>query len=146
MRTDRIDANVAAPDAMKALRGVEAYLKSCGLETSLVELVKVRASQINGCAHCLDMHCKEARRLGETELRLYLLNAWEESDLYTPRERAALAWTDCLTKVAETHAPDAVFAAVRPHFTDKEMADLTTLIGQINTWNRLSIGFRYLPD
>jgi AhpD family alkylhydroperoxidase len=105
--------------------------------------VKMRASQINGCAYCLDMHSKELRRLGETEQRIYLLNAWDESPLYTARERAALAWTEALTLISQTHAPDAVYDAVRPHFTSKELVDLTTLIGMINLWNRLAISLRY---
>ena len=146
MKTDRIDAAAAAPGAMQALMGVEDYIRTCGLEGSLIELVKMRASQINGCAFCLDMHSKDARKAGETEQRLYLLNAWHESTLYSPRERAALAWTDALTRVSETHAPDAVFEELRRHFDEKEMADLTTLIAQINSWNRLAIGFRFQPD
>ena len=141
MFKQRVPLN-AAPAAYEALSGVEAYIQRCGLEASLIHLVKMRASQINGCAYCLDMHSKDARRLGETEQRLYLLNAWHESPLYTERERAALAWTDALTLIAETHAPDEVFAEVRAQFNDKELMDLTALIGMINLWNRLSIGFR----
>ena len=143
MQTNRLDAYGVAPGAMAAMMGVEEYIKTSGLEGSLIELVKMRASQINGCAFCLDMHSKDARKHGETEQRLYLLNAWRESSLYTPREQAALAWTEALTLIAETHAPDAVFDDVRAHFTDKELTDLTLLIGQINTWNRFAIGFRY---
>lgn len=141
--TERLAARSIAPDAMKAVLTVETYIRHCGLERQLIELVKMRASQINGCAFCLDMHSKDARRAGETEQRLYLLDAWDESSLYTPRERAALAWTDAVTRIAETHAPDPVFDALRPHFSDKEIVDLTTLIGLINLWNRLAIGFRY---
>ena len=129
-------------DAIKALRGVEAYIRGCGLDPRLIELVKMRASQINSCAYCLDMHSRDARRLGESEQRLYLLNAWHESSLYAPRERAALAWTEFVTRIAETHAPDAVYEEVRQQFTDKELGDLTVLIGLINLWNRLSIAFR----
>jgi AhpD family alkylhydroperoxidase len=103
----------------------------------------MRASQINGCAYCLDKHSKDARRAGETEQRLYLLSAWHESPLYSERERAALEWTDALTQIAETHAPDAAYDAVRRQFGDKELVDLSTLIGLINLWNRLAIGFRY---
>lgn len=143
MEAGRLNAYVTAPAAMKALRHVEAYIQECGLEKKLIELVKMRASQINGCAYCLDMHSKELRRQGEGEQRIYLLNAWHESPLYTPRERAALAWTEALTRVAETHAPDADYAEVRRHFEDKELVDLTTLIGMINLWNRLAIGLRY---
>jgi len=138
----RLDAYKTAPGAYKALVGVETYIQGSGLEHSLIELVKMRASQINGCAFCLDMHSKDARRAGETEQRLYLLNAWRESRLYTPRERAALAWTESLTLVAQTQAPDDVYAEVKFEFTEKEIVDLTTLIGMINLWNRIAIGFR----
>src|ERR1700686_4149124 len=109
MHSHRIRAYDAAPAAMKALQNVEAYLHQCGLDHWLIELVKMRASQINGCAYCLDMHSKEARRRGETEQRLYLLNAWRESPLYTPRERAALAWTEALTRVAQMHPTEAEY-------------------------------------
>src|SRR5690606_35930475 len=125
----------AAPAAIEAVRGVEKYIRGCGLEESLIHLVKMRASQINGCAFCLDMHSRDARRHGETEQRLYLLDAWRESSLFTPRERAALAWTEALTRVADTHAPDADYEAARAEFTDEELVNLTTLIGLINLWN-----------
>jgi AhpD family alkylhydroperoxidase len=131
-----------APDGLKAVIGVENYIQQCGLEKSLIELVKMRASQINGCAYCLDVHSKDARKAGETEQRLYVLNAWEESPLYTERERAALAWTEAVTRIADTHAPKDVFDALRPHFSEKEIVDLTLLIGTINLWNRLAISFR----
>jgi AhpD family alkylhydroperoxidase len=143
MHSHRISAYDAAPAAMKALQNVEAYLHQCGLDHWLIELVKMRASQINGCAYCLDMHSKELRRLGESEQRIYLLNAWRESPLYTPRERAALAWTEAVTLIAQTHAPDALYDDVRRHFDDKELIDLTILIGMINLWNRLAISLRY---
>ena len=143
MHSHRIRAYDAAPAAMKALQNVEAYLHQCGLDHWLIELVKMRASQINGCAYCLDMHSKELRRLGESEQRIYLLNAWRESPLYTPRERAALAWTETLTLIEQTHAPDALYDDVRRHFDDKELIDLTILIGMINLWNRLAISLRY---
>lgn len=139
----RLDGYKVAPAAIKALVGVETYIQGSGLEQGLIELVKMRASQINGCAYCLDMHSKDARRHGETEQRLYLLNAWRESRLYTPRERAALAWTESLTLVAETNAPDDVYDALKAQFTEKEIVDLTTLVGMINLWNRIAIGFRY---
>jgi AhpD family alkylhydroperoxidase len=145
MEAGRLNAYEAAPDAMRAAQRVEAYIQQCGLEKRLIELVKMRASQINGCAHCLHVHSADARRAGETEQRLYLLNAWHEASLYTERERAALAWTEALTRVEETHAPDSIYDEVRQHFKDKELADLTTLIGLINLWNRLAIGFRYRP-
>lgn len=143
--TERLRPFDIAPGALQAVRGVEAYIRQCGLERNLVELVKMRASQINGCAFCLDMHSKDLRRHGESEQRLYVLSAWAESSLYTPRERAALAWTEVVTRIAETHAPDADYDAVRAHFTDKEVVDLTTLIGMINLWNRLMISFRGQP-
>lgn len=138
----RLNPVQAAPAAYQAASGVETYLRNCGLEHSLVDLVKMRASQINGCAFCLDMHSKHLRQNGETEQRIYLLNAWRESPLYSPRERAALAWTEALTLIAETHAPDDVFEEVRKHFKDDELTNLTLLIGMINLWNRLAIGFR----
>jgi AhpD family alkylhydroperoxidase len=132
----------AAPEALKPMLDMEAYIKTCGLEQKLIELVKTRASQINGCAYCLHMHTKDARAAGESEQRLYLLNAWHESQLYTPRERAALAWTEALTLVSETHAPDDVYEAVKGQFKPKEIVDLTLLISTINAWNRIAIGFR----
>ena len=143
MHAHRLDAYKIAPAGMTALRGVEAYLHQSTLGAQLIELVKMRASQINGCAYCLDMHSKELRRLGESEQRIYLLNAWEESPLYSPRERAALAWTEALTLIAQSHAPQAVYDEVRRHFNDKDLVDLTTLVGMINLWNRLAISMRY---
>jgi AhpD family alkylhydroperoxidase len=145
MERERIPATKLTPDGYKALTGVEAYLKNCGLEPRLMLLVKMRASQINGCVYCLAMHSKEARRTGESEQRLYLLDAWHEAPVYTPRERAALAWTDAVTKIAETHAPDDLYEALKPHFSEKEIADLTILTGMINLWNRLAISMRYPP-
>src|SRR5215470_6277834 len=139
----RLNFYQAAPDTIKALVAVEDQVKASGLEQSLIELVKTRASQINGCAYCINMHTADARKYGETEQRLYLLSAWRESPLYTERERAALAWTDALTLISETHAPDDVYEAMRKHFNETETANLTTLIGVINTWNRIAIGFRY---
>jgi AhpD family alkylhydroperoxidase len=140
--TPRLNPATAAPDAYKAMVALETYIQGSGLEPSLIELVKMRASQINGCAFCLDMHSKDARAHGETEQRLYLLNAWRESPLYTDRERAALGWTEALTLVAQTQAPDQDYAAVKSHFSDAEQVRLTLLIGAINTWNRIAIGFR----
>jgi len=139
---ERLHFRETGADAMKALRGVSAYTQGCGLEPALMELVKMRASQINGCAYCLEMHSRDARRHGETEQRLYLLNAWRESPLYSPRERAALAWTEAVTLIADTHAPDDVYDEVRAQFDEKEMGDLTVVIGMINLWNRLQIAFR----
>src|SRR5215471_591978 len=136
----RIDFTKA--EATKALLGLERYLRTCGLEESLLHLVKMRASQINGCAYCMDMHSKDARAAGETEQRLYVLPGWREAPLYTDRERAALAWTESLTRIADTHAPDEVFQEVREQFDEKELADLTLAIVTINAWNRIAIGFR----
>ena len=132
----------AAPDTIKALVAVEDQIKASGLEKSLIELVKTRASQINGCAYCIHMHTKDARANGESEERLYLLSAWRESPLYSDRERAALAWTEALTLVSETHAPDEDYEELSRHFTPEEQVKLTLLIGAINTWNRIAIGFR----
>jgi AhpD family alkylhydroperoxidase len=132
----------AAPETIKALLGVEDVIKASGLELSLIELVKTRASQINGCAFCINMHTADARKNGETEQRLYLLNAWRESPLYTERERAALAWTEALTLIADTHAPDEDYEAMRAQFSEAEAVNLTMLIGAINAWNRVAIGFR----
>jgi AhpD family alkylhydroperoxidase len=138
----RVSPMEAAPDAMQAMLAVEAYLKNCGLEPALVNLVKMRASQINGCAFCLDMHSRDARARGETEQRLYLLDAWREAAVYSDRERAALAWTDALTRIAETHAPDDTYSALRVQFSEAEIVKLSLLIATINGWNRLAIGFR----
>jgi AhpD family alkylhydroperoxidase len=141
----RIDYAKASPDVVKAMFGLEKYLRTCGLEHSLLHLVKMRASQINGCAYCLDMHSKDARAGGETEQRLYVLNAWHEAPFYTDRERAALAWTDALTLIADTHAPDEVYEQVREQFDEKELMDLTLAITTINAWNRIAISFRAVP-
>ena len=131
-----------APGSLKPMVELEKTLKNSGLELKLIELVKTRASQINGCAYCIHMHTKDARANGETEERLYLLSAWRESPLYSDRERAALAWTEALTLVAETHAPDEDYAELQKHFTPAEQVNLTLMIGAINAWNRLAIGFR----
>ena len=125
--------------------GLESFVKSCGLETSLLELVKLRASQINGCAFCIDMHTKDARAEGETEQRLYLLNAWREAPFYSDRERAALEWTEAVTLVSETHVPDDVYERVSKQFTPQELVNLTLAVITINGWNRLSISFRVPP-
>ena len=138
----RLNPYQAAPEALKALGVLEAYVRNCGLEHSLIELVKMRASQINGCAFCIHMHSTDARKAGETEMRLYMLNAWRESTFYTPRERAALAWTESLTLVAATGAPDKDYELVKAEFNEAEQVNLTMLIGAINAWNRLAIGFR----
>jgi AhpD family alkylhydroperoxidase len=139
----RLNAYTAAPETMKAMAAIEPIIAATGLEPSLIELVKIRASQINGCAYCIHMHTKDARAHGETEERIYLLDAWRESPLYTERERAALAWTEALTLISVTHAPDADYEELRRHFNETATANLTTLIGVINAWNRLAIGLRY---
>ena len=135
----RINFMQAAPDSIKALVALEAQVQGSGLEQSLIELVKARASQINGCAFCINMHTQDARKRGETEQRLYLLNAWREAPAYTDRERAALAWTEAVTLISETHAPDDVYNEVRAHFSETETVNLTMLIATINSWNRLNI-------
>jgi AhpD family alkylhydroperoxidase len=135
----------AAPDTVKALMALEAHIQGSGLEQSLIELVKTRASQINGCAYCINMHTSDARKHGETEQRLYLLNAWREAPAYSERERAALAWTEAVTLIADTHAPDDLYAEVRKHFSEAETVNLTMLIATINAWNRLAISFRAVP-
>ena len=138
----RLNPYQAAPETMKALAALEAHIVQSGLEPRLVELVKTRASQINGCAYCIHLHTKDARAHGESEERLYLLNAWQESSLYTPKERAALAWTEALTLISESHAPDHVYEEVRQHFSEAEVVKLTVLIGTINAWNRVAISCR----
>src|ERR1700745_3001581 len=140
----RMNSYQAAPDTMKALMALETQIASSGLEQSLMELVKTRASQINGCAFCINMHTEDARKRGETEQRIYLLNAWHESPLYSDRERAALAWPESVTLIAETHAPDDVYEQVRAQFSEEETVNLTMLIATINAWNRMAISFRAL--
>lgn len=141
----RWDLKKASPDGAKAMGTLNAFVHHCGLERTLLELVKLRASQINGCGHCLDMHWKELRATGESEQRLYLLNVWREAPMYSPRERAALAWTEAVTLVADGHVPDAVYREVEPHFTEKALSDLTLAIVTINAWNRLAISARTEP-
>ena len=138
----RLNPYAAAPEMIAAMTALETAVVSSGLEHSLIELVKTRASQINGCAFCIHMHTRDARAHGESEERLYLLAAWWESSLFTPREKAALTWTDSLTLVAQTRAPDADYATMREHFDEAEAVKLTMLIGAINVWNRLAVGFR----
>jgi AhpD family alkylhydroperoxidase len=141
----RINPFQAAPDTIKALTALEAQVQGSGLEQSLIELVKTRASQINGCAFCINMHTQDARKHGESEQRLYLLNAWREAPVYSERERAALAWTEAVTLISETHAPEDVYNEVRAHFSEAETVNLTMLIATINSWNRLAIAFRSIP-
>jgi AhpD family alkylhydroperoxidase len=134
-----------APGAHKAMLALEHYVNEAGLEPTLLDLVRLRASQINGCAFCIDMHSKDARAEGETEQRLYALNAWRETPFFTDRERAALAWAEAVTLVAEGHVPDAVYEDARQQFSDEELVNLTLAIVTINGWNRLSIAFRAVP-
>ena len=138
----RLNPYKSAPDGMKALGMLDAYVQNCGLDPVLIELIKTRASQINGCAYCIHMHTRDARVRGETEERLYLLNAWRESPLYTERERSALAWTEAVTLVAQTHVPDPCYEEVRQHFSEEEVVKLTLLLAAINAWNRIGISFR----
>jgi AhpD family alkylhydroperoxidase len=141
----RINYTKVNPNAFEVMLGLEKYLRGSGLDEKLRALVYLRASQINGCAYCLDMHWKDLRALGESEDRLYLLDAWRESPGYTERERAALEWTEAVTLVASSHVPDEVFRIVREQFTEAELVDLTLAISTINAWNRLSISFRATP-
>ena len=141
----RLNPYQVAPDTIKALSALEAQVQASGLEKWLIELVKTRASQINGCAFCINMHTQDARKQGETEERLYLLNAWRESPVYTDRERAALAWTEAVTLISETHAPDDVYELVRAQFSETETVNLTMLVATINAWNRIAISFRSIP-
>ncbi len=138
----RIQYPKAAPGAYQAMLGLEKYIHNCGLEASLLELIKMRASQINGCAFCLDMHSKDARAAGESEQRLYLLDAWRETSFYSDRERAALLWTEALTLIADNHIPDDVYNEARRHFAEQELVDLSLAVVAINGWNRLAIAFR----
>ncbi|GFE50098.1 alkyl hydroperoxide reductase AhpD [Roseobacter cerasinus] len=141
--TQRLDYMTAAPDAVKAVYGLEQYVaQDAGLERRLIHLLKLRASLINGCAYCVDMHTREARKDGLSEQWIALVAVWHEAAVYTPRERALLAWTDALTKVAETGAPDEAYEAMREHYSDKEITDYSVAIGTINIWNRLAVGFR----
>src|SRR6516162_9176815 len=141
----RIDYLKSGRGVYHAMLGIEEYLQKSGLDPKLRHLIKVRASQINGCAYCIDMHWKDARAAGESEQRLYGLNAWEESPYYTDRERAALAWTESVTQVSSTHVPDEVFAEAQKHFSEKEIVDLTYAISTINAWNRIAISLRAVP-
>ncbi len=147
----RLDYSATAPDGIRILRQLERYLKKAGLEPALVELVKLRASQLNGCAYCIDMHTKDARSHGESEQRLYGITAWRETPFYSERERAALAWTETVTNISESQATEEIYQQVNRHFTEKELVDLTLAVIAINSWNRLAISFRtpagsYQPD
>lgn len=141
----RMNYGKAAPGAMRAMNGLETYLADCGLEPKLLDLVKLRASQINGCAYCVDMHSLDLRAAGETEQRIYALPVWQETPFFSERERAALLWTEKLTLISIDHVPDEVFEEVRQHFSETELANLTLAIATINAWNRFGISFRDVP-
>ncbi len=143
--SERLDFYKSSPDAIKAMVGLEQRIGKSGLEKSLVELVRLRASQINGCAYCVDLHSSDARKAGENERRLSTLSVWRETPFFTDRERAALEWTEAVTLISQSHAPDSVWEAVQPHFSPEELTDLTLLIVAINGWNRFAIAFRKLP-
>ncbi|MFA5699456.1 MAG: carboxymuconolactone decarboxylase family protein [Sphaerochaeta sp.] len=138
----RLDYYATSPDGAKGLMEIEKYVRKSGLEHTLLELIKMRSSQINGCAYCLDMHSKDARKAGESEQRLYGLNAWREAPYYSDRERAALAWTEALTLVSQSHVSDDVYQEARKYFSEKELVDLSFAIVAINSWNRMAIAFR----
>lgn len=142
----RLNLFAAEPETMKAMMALSDAVAKSGLEPSLLELVKIRASQINGCANCLHMHTRDARKHGESEERIYLLDAWREAPCYTERERAALAWTETLTLVAQTRAPDADYAILDAAFSKEDQVKLTLAINTINAWNRFAVGFRMIPD
>ena len=146
MKTRINVARIAPPGAYKAMMGVQQYVDACGLERSLLDLALVRVSQINGCAYCIDLHTKDARAHGESERRLYELDAWRESPFYTDRERAALAWTEAVTQITIGHVPDEVFAQAHEQFSDTELINLTIAVTLINSWNRISIAFRRPPE
>ena len=141
----RVDFYRVAPEGVKALAGLDAKVSALGLEPRLLELVRLRASQINGCAYCVDLHTRDAGRHGETDRRLHAVAVWREAPFFTPRERAALGWTESLTRIADTRAPDVDFAALQAQFSEAEMVNLTLAIGLINTWNRIAVGFRKQP-
>lgn len=143
--SSRINYNKVSPEAVKAMIGLENFVNKSGLERSLLDLVRLRASQINGCAYCVDTHCADARKNGESERRLYAVAVWSEAPFFTERERAALAWTEAVTLLSETHAPDDIYQEVIKHFNQKETVDLTLAIITINGWNRLAVSFRQSP-
>jgi AhpD family alkylhydroperoxidase len=142
----RIDVTRVSPAAYQAVAALQAYVDQSGLDAKLRELIKIRVSQINGCAFCLAMHTRDARKLGETDERMHLLDAWREAPFYSVRERAALAWVEAITLVSQDHIPDEVFETVHEHYSEKEIVDLTAAAVAINTWNRLAIAFRVPPQ
>jgi AhpD family alkylhydroperoxidase len=141
----RLDYQHASPEAAKAMFQLEHVVRNSGLDPQLLELIRIRASQMNGCAYCIDMHTKDARRRGETEQRIYALSAWAEAPFYTEKERAVLAWTEALTNIQQGHAPDEVYEEVARHFAERELMNLTLAITTINAWNRIALGFRIVP-
>lgn len=141
----RLDYKKASPSALKAMFGVEKFVENCGLESSLLNLVRLRASQLNGCAFCIDMHSKDLRADGESEQRIYELDAWRETPFYSEREQAALAWTEAVTHLTDGHVPDDVYEQAQSQFSEKELVDLTLAITAINSWNRLNVAFRTVP-
>lgn len=141
----RIDYRKYAQEPLQQLLAIEKYIAENGLEPKLIHLIKMRASQINGCAYCLDMHSIDARIAGESEQRLYTLEAWRETPFFSERERAALAWTEAVTLISQTHAPDDVYADLQKHFSEKEIVDLTLVAAMINLWNRVAISTRAVP-
>ena len=141
----RLDFYKASPEAIKAMVALEVAVSKLGIDPALQELLRLRASQINGCAYCVDLHSGDARKKGETERRLYAVSVWHETPFFTPRERAALGWTEAITRIADTHAPDEAYEALRAEFNEAECVNLTLAIGLINSWNRLAIGFRKMP-
>lgn len=141
----RLNFYKAGPEAIKAILGLEQRIAKSGLEKPLVELIRLRASQINGCAYCVDLHSTDAAKGGEDARRLATLSVWQETPFFNDRERAALAWTEAVTQISETHVPDAVWEQLKPQFTPEEIVDLTLLVSTINTWNRFAIAFRKLP-
>ena len=143
--SERLDFYTASPEAVKAQMAVEIAIGKMGLELSLLELIRLRSSQLNGCAFCVDMHTTDARKAGETERRLHAVAVWRETPFFSERERAALAWTEALTLLSTSHAPDADYALMKAHFSDKEMVNVTLAISSINSWNRLAVGFRKMP-
>jgi len=143
--SQRIEFYSASPEAIKALIALEGAVNKLGIDPVILELIKLRASQINGCAYCVDLHTSDMRKAGETERRIATVCVWEETPFFTPRERAALAWTEAVTRIADTRAPDAVYGQLAEHFTPKEMVDVTLAINTINSWNRFAIAFRKGP-
>ena len=143
--SSRINYMKASPEAVKAMMGLESFINQCGLDKTLLNLIKLRASQINGCSYCVDLHSSEARKEGESERRLSAVVAWQETSFFTARERAALAWAEAVTLLAKTHAPDDLYQELTQHFSEKEAVDLTVAIATINAWNRIAVSFRSSP-